>query len=113
MFGMKSNSRYGLLRIDGLGEKIWETSFGDTLTTALPGFLHLVGNQILVSGATVGNYYLHTLQVFRFDFNGNLQHAVTLSEPNGADAVRSFQLTKDGGSICTGKYWYNGWPLFY
>jgi hypothetical protein len=24
MFGMKSNSRYGLLRIDGLGEKIWK-----------------------------------------------------------------------------------------
>jgi hypothetical protein len=74
--------------------------------------LHLVGNQILVSGATVGNYYLHTLQVFRFDFNGKLQHAVTLSEPNGADAVRSFQLTKDGGSIVLGNIGTMDGPYF-
>ncbi len=112
MFGMKSNSRYGLLRIDGLGEKIWETSFGDTLTGGLPGFLHLAGNQLLVSGATVGDYYLHTLQVFRFDFNGNMQHAVTISEPNGADAVRSFQPTKDGGSIVLGNIGTMDGPYF-
>jgi hypothetical protein len=112
MFGMKSNSRYGLLKIDDSGEKLWERSFGDTLTNGLAGFLHLVGNQILVSGATVGDYYLHTLQVFRFDFNGNLQHTVSLSEPNGADAVRSFQLTKDGGSIVLGNIGTMDGPYF-
>lgn len=72
----------------------------------------MVGNQILVSVATVGNYYLHTLQVFRFDFNGKLQHAVFLSQPNGADAVRSFQFTKDGGRIVLGNIGKMDGPYF-
>jgi hypothetical protein len=96
-------NKFGLWKIDMSGNLIWQKSFGDTLTSSVPSHIIYSGNQLLVSGSSVGDYYLFQMKMYRLDLNGNVLKEILVSDPHFIASIPWFELTADGGYVILGQ----------